>query len=52
MNIEDLRLGFISVGAAFQPRLNDYGSIGLPFVAGKPLPRAVGVKLLTLGIGI
>ncbi len=29
----------IPVGAAFQPRLNDYGVNGTCFRGGKPLPR-------------
>jgi hypothetical protein len=48
INVINLRIGVTFVGAAFQPRLAITALERLLFVAGKPLPRKVGVKLMTL----
>ena len=47
-NVINLRLGVIHVGAAFQPRLSGYCVRATFFVAGKPLPRKIDVKSMTL----
>ena len=39
-NVISLRLGFISVGAAFQPRLNDYEFIATFFRGWKATPTS------------
>jgi hypothetical protein len=39
-NVNSLELGFISVGAAFQPRLNDYGFIETSFRGWKATPTS------------
>ena len=39
LDANTLRISVISVGAAFQPRLNDTALVRPHFVAGKPLPQ-------------